>query len=377
MTDEPAPEADENTSFLRSDPFKDSVIVAPQRAKRPHATGETPVTPKRPAATKGGSEGGPSSGEDFDPDCPFCPGNESQTPPEIVAIRPPESPADSAGWSVRVIPNLYPAVSARPEANTPRAASANMADWPGDALHAQKPALGNHEVAIHSPHHHSRLAELPSSQLELAMQTWKLRCQAHRSEGLAITIPIVNEGRAAGASLAHPHAQLFGLEFVPQVITHELAVQAKWQVHNDESLLGQTVAAQVDGPRFVDKEGSLVAWAPWWSSTPYEVWLSSSEPDSSTGAFADSSSIQDAALLLGRVCLRIKEAAGDPALNVVLRDIPHAMSAAGGSDPSQLSTWWHIRVLPRIGIEAGFEAATGIRILTLSPESAAEALRFV
>ena len=117
-------------------------------------------------------------------------------------------------------------------------------------------------------------------------------------------------------------------------------------------------AAEARGPRAVDAEGALVAWCPWASTTPYEVWLAPALPGAAP-AFPEETRLPEVAALLGRVARRIAAAAGDPALNVVLRD----------------DAPWHLRVLPRTSVPAGFEAATGVRILALAPEDAAATLR--
>ena len=42
--------------------------------------------------------------------CPFCPGNEGKTPPEILAYGRNGTGPNSAGWSIRVVPNRFPAL---------------------------------------------------------------------------------------------------------------------------------------------------------------------------------------------------------------------------------------------------------------------------
>ena len=99
---------------LRKDPIIDRwVIIAPERADRPNAL-------VRPRPERDGEP------------CPFCPGNERMTPPELLVHH------DAApGWSVRVVPNRYPAL--RTEIQMSRA---------GNGLFDSIAGVGAHEVVI-------------------------------------------------------------------------------------------------------------------------------------------------------------------------------------------------------------------------------------
>lgn len=338
----------------RVNPFKedgDPVIVAEARASRPHAarshTGTEVLTP--------------DTGVDYDPSCPFCPGNEDATPPEVAAFRPDGSAPDSKGWTVRVVPNKYPALT-RPEGG---AAPDDEIVFSPDDLYDYATAWGLHEVAIHSPAHSGRLSVMTADDLERTMRMWQDRLEAHRDGGWAVTTLVVNEGREAGASLAHPHAQLFATAIVPPVLERELWVQERYHARLGRRLLDDVVTAEWGSDRHVGSGGPLLAWVPYWAEVPYEVWIASREPDSVTGRFADSPHAGDFARLLRRVSRAIAAATGDAALNVVVRDIPHA-----GSHTAR----WYTRITPRTSIAAGFEIATGMRIVTLSPEAAATTL---
>ena len=145
---------------LRRNPVNGKLtIVAPGRAARPsdlHA-----------AAVAGAS----------DP-CPFCAGNERLTPPEVDAVRPDGGAPDTPGWRIRVVPNKYPALA------------------------------GMHEVIVHSPDHEAELEDLGDDGLLEVLEVWRRRIAAQLDAGAVAATLIVNRGPGAGASLAHPHAQL-------------------------------------------------------------------------------------------------------------------------------------------------------------------------
>src|SRR5574337_1843929 len=136
-------------SQLRKDPFdRRWVIVAEERGFRPS------------------DFLAPSSQQSKEPLCPFCPGNESRTPPEVFAIRP-HGPANAAGWQVRVVPNKFPALDLAPAPAQPTAAP-----W------EQREGQGIHEVVIESPNHGMDLDDLPDEQLCKVMKTYIARLQA-------------------------------------------------------------------------------------------------------------------------------------------------------------------------------------------------------
>lgn len=338
----------------RKNPFGQPVIVAEGRAWRPHDS-------RRHTATAG-----PGPLSHHDSSCPFCYGNESETPPELDAFRPAGSPPNSSGWQVRVVPNLYPAfVTALP-----------LEDWHGSPLAKHRPARGSHEIAIHSPDHAGHISALEPGVFARTIEMWQQRLRKHRDDGWALTVLAVNEGREAGASLAHPHAQLLAADTLPTVIEHELDAQRRHRQEYGKPLLTAIVENEHGGPRHIDAEGPLLAWTPYWSARPYEVWIATASPDSPSGALADSPHARELATLLTRVTERIRRVASNPAFNIVVRDVPHQLhQPPPAKEATANATWWHVRILPRTAIAAGFELATAIHIVAISPETTAADLR--
>ena len=164
-----------------------------------------------------GRAGRPGGHFDLDPpppidveNDPFALGHEDRTPPEVYAVRPNGGGPDSPGWTVRVVPNLYPALAPDAPAPEPHA---------NPDLYTAQAAAGHHEVIINAPDPVSSLTDLTAEQVEHAMEAWRQRMRAH--EGCACRHLIVNERREAGASLPHTHAQLYALRFVPAAIARE------------------------------------------------------------------------------------------------------------------------------------------------------------
>ena len=174
--------------------------------------------------------------EDAAETCPFCEEREDRTPPEVWARRPGGGAADSPGWTQRAVPNLYPVLAGGSAES--RAAGQGSADQPEAGLassvdplrsssrarepdmFASMPAVGAHEVIVHSPEHATSLAELSEERFADALAAWRERMRAGAEEASYVHL-IVNEGPDAGASLEHSHAQLYALRFVPAAIARE------------------------------------------------------------------------------------------------------------------------------------------------------------
>ena len=323
-------------SELRVDPLTGlKTIIAAGRAGRPGAGFELdpapPIDPERD---------------------PFAPGHEDQTPPEVHAVRPNGGAPDTPGWSVRVVPNLYPALA--PDAPEPDA------DAHPDLFTAQAPR-GHHEVIVNAPDTVSSLTDLDPGQVEVAMEAWRSRMRAHA--GCACLHLIVNERREAGASLPHTHAQLYALGFVPAAIARERERFTAYATRTmGGNLLGDLVQEEVRRrERIVAIDDEAVAIAPYASRVPFQVMVAPRRP---RARFEDDGPLAAGLLhdALGRLQRRL---GASPPLNLWVRTAPR------GAD----HFCWRIDILPRLTHLAGLELGTGVNLCITAPEQAAAELR--
>ena len=337
---------------LRIDPLTGlRTIVAAERSSRPG--GEPRVEPAPP----------------FDPETdPFLEGHEDRTPPEVFALRPNGGAADTPGWLVRVVPNLYP--SLLPQTATPSSEQVKgdaaledpLASGRGDPqLFTSRPAEGGHEVIVNTPRAAGSLHELTPEELEVAMDAWRQRMRAHGDA--ACLHLIVNEGRPAGASLPHTHAQLYALPFVPAAIARE---RERFTAHSDrtqgrnllEDLLQEEVRRR---ERVVVIDREAVAICPFASRSPYQVQI---VPRAPRPRFEDDGPL--GARLLHDVLGRLAAALGAlPPFNLWVRTAPRGAE----------HFCWRIDLLPRLTNLAGLELGTGLNLNVVAPEAAAERLR--
>jgi UDPglucose--hexose-1-phosphate uridylyltransferase len=330
---------------LRIDPLSGHrTIVAGERSRRPG--GEPTCAPPEPI----------DAGKD-----PFAEGHEDRTPPELYAVRPGGGAPDSPGWTVRVVPNLYPALA--PSPSEPSPAETPQQQRPGSvaALFEALPATGAHEVIVNGPQSVLSLAELPVEQVLAAAEVWRERMRAHGAS--AYLQLIVNERREAGASLPHTHAQLYALDFVPAAVARERERAAAYTTQTmGQNLLGDLVAEEVRrGERIVAIDEEAVLIAPYASRLPFQLMLA---PRTPRPRFQDDGPL-GAALLHDGLSRLARHLGSSPPLNLWVRTAPR------GAD----DFCWRIDVMPRLTHLAGLELSTELNLNIVAPEHAAELLR--
>jgi len=291
-------------------------------------------------------------------ECPLDEGHEDQTPPETWALRTDGGGADSPGWLVRSVPNKYPVLAAGGEQplEDPLASGRGEPD-----LFAVGPATGAHEVIVHSPKHLLGLANLGGEQLGCVLLGWRNRLEAH--DDAAYVHAMVNEGAQAGASLEHSHAQLYALDFVPAAIARE---REHFTAHSTRTtggcLLCDLLQQEVrDRHRIVAVDDDAVLLAPFASRSPYELRI---VPRKHAMSFTEGGELA-AGMLDTAIQMLIATLGSPPPLNLWVRTAPR------GAEHFH----WHIDIVPRLTVLAGFELGTGVNINIFPPERAAKELR--
>lgn len=294
------------------------VLLAPGRSARPHTVVAAPV------------EAAPDS-------CPFCPGHEHETPPEVA--RTGSGAPETPGWRIRVVPNLYPIVG---------------------GPHVTPGASGAHEVVILHPDHTRSLGGLNDREVRELFTVLRDRARVHADAGFAHVQVLVNQGRAAGASIAHPHAQVLAIDFVPPAV---IEVVHRFEDARTNVVLTDAEAGFPQGGRITDDPA--IVWCPWAAASPFETRITA--PDAGP-RFEESSDAALAAVAVAtrRVVTAIEAIHGAVAYNLVVHNGP-----ARGDHPFH----WYVTVAPRVSVVAGFEIGTGLFVNTVTPAAAAELLR--
>jgi UDPglucose--hexose-1-phosphate uridylyltransferase len=321
---------------VRVDPLTGlRAIVAGDRAGRPG--GGLSATPPDP----------------IDPETdPFAEGHEDRTPPELLAVRPSGGPPDSPGWTVRVVPNLYPALT--PDSPEPEPSAK-------PELFRAYPARGEHEVIVNAPQSVLSLADLPAEQVAAAVDVWRERMRAH--DAAAYQHLIVNERREGGASLPHTHAQLYALDFVPAGIARE---RERFGAYATQTMGGNLLADLLQEEvrrreRVVAIDDEAVLLCPYGSRLPFQLML---VPRRGRPRFQDDGPTGAALLREGLLTLQ-RRFGCNPPLNLWVRTAPQ------GAD----HFCWRIDIVPRLTHLAGLELGAGVHLNIVAPEQAAAELR--
>ena len=325
---------------LRRDPVVGRwVIIAPERADRPNALLRSQPEPQGQT-------------------CPFCPGNEAMTPPEVLVHRPPGLERNRPGWTLRVVPNRYPAL--RVETKAARE---------GMGLYDSMSGVGAHEVVIETNQHGRALADFDPQELVSVLRAWQDRIiDLSRDFRLRALFAFKNHGAPAGATLPHSHSQLVALPLVPRALEEEMR-GAKAHFAAKERCIWCDILAQElrDKERVVHEgEGGLVL-SPYAARSPFELAIYPREHRSS---FESSSGqeLQGVADALRVVLRKIDVALEKPAYNLYLHTMPLREAR---------NDWyhWHLELKPVLTQQAGFEWASGCHINPTPPEEAAAFLR--
>ena len=251
--------------------------------------------------------------------CPFCPGAESDTPPEVYRVGGGE--ANKLGWTVRVVPNMFPITDV-------------------------------HEVVIHSPDHHKNIEDLSQAEVEEILKTYINRFNFLKTKGKVFIF--CNQSLSSGASLIHPHSQI---TVVPNGIPAEtLPVQPIVNI--------------------VEQNNSFVSYCPDFSEWTYEMWIReitnnksqiTNELQISNFKDPNETQIKDLAIILQSMLIRLKKV--------------HDASVHYSKKPFGYNFYihpydpWYLRIISRFSERAGFELATGIMVNSVNPKKAANELK--
>ncbi|SDP18807.1 galactose-1-phosphate uridylyltransferase [Desulforhopalus singaporensis] len=327
---------------LRKDPVLGRwIIISKERQKRPT---DFPVEVSR------GSGG-------F---CPLCPGNESFTPPEVYAARPGNSPADSPGWDVRVVPNKYPALVIEGELAKE-----------GVGQFDKMSGIGAHEVVIECPDHDERFSDLSPEKMARVFQAYKERIlDLEKDHRFQYVMVFKNHGQAAGASLEHSHSQLIALPILPRMIVSELEGAKSHFNYKERCIFCDIIRQEIQQEeRVVCQNELFITITPFAPRTPFEMWIL---PKTHRSSYYEMNERELEALselfreTLQRLCGCIK--------NVPYNFVLHTGPLRSGN----LEYYhWHFEIVPKLTSIAGFEWGSGFYINPLPPEEAAAYLRQV
>jgi len=334
---------------FRKDPLTDSwVIMAEERGQRPQDfSEEDPLDEPR----------------EF---CPFEPGNEDMTPPEVYAIRPDSDQRQD--WAVRVVPNKYPALAIEGTLNRE-----------GVGMFDKMNGVGAHEVVIETPEHDLELPDYSAEQIEFVLKAYQDPMKYLRGDRrFRYTLVFKNHRRQAGASLEHPHSQIIALSVTPRRVKEQLNSARKHYREKRRCIFCDILKQELErDERIVMKNQDFVVWSPFAARFPFEMWILPREHSHDYTNITNSKRSQFGSILRKTV-EKLRQALQSPPYNYLINtapnfDTPQSMELAGQTIEDDYH--WHLEIIPRITRIAGFEWGTGFYINPTPPEEAARFLR--
>jgi UDPglucose--hexose-1-phosphate uridylyltransferase len=292
--------------------------------------------------------------------CPFCPGHEGMTPPEVLAYRQNGTGANAPGWDLRVVPNRFPALRVE-----------GTLDRHGEGMFDHMTGIGAHEVVIEHTDHDKTFSTM--TEQEIVRVLWAFRDRVHDLQNdirFRYILLFKNHGAAAGATLEHGHSQLIALPIVPSFVREELDGAKRHFADKERCVFCDIVHQEMSaGRRVIDANADIVALAPYASRVPFETWLL---PRVHSSRYEDAPRhvVESLAGLLKSLVARLDRTLEKPPYNLIIHSAPLREDAGPFFH-------WHVEVMPRISRVAGFEWGSGFYINPTAPEEATDVLRKV
>ncbi len=292
--------------------------------------------------------------------CPFCPGNESLTPPEILAFRPPSAPVNGPGWDLRVIPNKFPALRIEGELNRS-----------GEGLYDRMNGIGAHEVIIETPDHRLTLADFGTDKIASVFRAIHLRLLDLKNDiRFRYIMVFKNFGATAGATLSHSHTQLIALPVIPIRVQMEIEGARSHFNLKERCIFCDILRQESDsGQRLLLANEHFQVLAPYAPRFPFELALFPREHQS---AFEKASEpmLRSLSEILRETLIRIRRALNNPDYNLILHSAPLRNEV-------EAYYHWHIEFMPVLSRVAGFEWGSGFYINPVPPEESIQALKSI
>lgn len=311
------------------------VLIAADRAKRPHEF-------KEPAV-------------DVNARDPFAPEN---IPVDDIVDQFPTETADEyqmpADWRVITIKNKFPFLV------------------PGDEprVHGHiRDGYGFHELVIHSPERDRNIEDFESLQTEYLLQMFIKRYQALAKESHIQHVQIfTNRGPEAGASVVHPHSQIVALPIVPAYIRALIDTAREHAKTSDVGIIDDELETETtNGERVIAETEHFLVYCPFAPHADYHIRILPKRHEHQFAAMTDVE-VTDLAVVLRATYRRLNAVAGVPPYNTYIRTAPV-------HEPNLDGFRWHVDIIPHLSTPGGLELSTGLEVVTVPPELAAEKLR--
>jgi UDPglucose--hexose-1-phosphate uridylyltransferase len=295
-------------------------------------------------------------------ECPFCPGNERLTPPEIAAYRP--DGGDAASWSVRVIPEADPYF--RIEMPIVRE---------GIGLYDTISPRGATELIIESPRHDDTPATLPAAQWEQVLWMYAERIRDLKRDVSIRDLLITRRYRKPGSRLTHPYSRLMAIPIIFDEVRRKLDEAREYYQYKRRCVYCDMLRQEVvSGERVILATEHFVGFVPYAARGPFEIWLL---PRQHAAAYEESLTpelVADLGAVVSGCFRALAERLDDPSVEMTLYGSPNRSSRVLPGEWSTVADdyHWHVEITPK---PERLNRVGGIYVSDTTPEAAAEHLR--
>ncbi len=298
-----------------------------------------------------------------DAECPFCPGNEASTPPEIVAYRKEGSAPNTPGWQVRVVPEPDPYF---------------RVEWElvreGVGLYDKITPRGASELIIESPSHDDTPATMGPDQLERVLWMYRDRLEDLKRDTKIRDILITRRYRKPGSRLSHPYARVTAIPVIFDDVRRELRESREYYEYKRRCLFCDILRQELaDDERVVRLTPFFLAVIPYAARSPFETWILPRQHSCAYETLSPEAAADLARLLTG--CFgAVATGLGDPSFELALHTAPNLRAKILQDEWATISDdyHWHLEIViqPERANRVG-----GIAINEVPPEEAARRLR--
>ncbi|MFX1513751.1 MAG: galactose-1-phosphate uridylyltransferase [Promethearchaeota archaeon] len=326
---------------LRQNPITfEWVIIAPEREKRPFNHRKTKIKPKL---------------EEYDPKCPFCPGNNVEIPLQAFSMKCSGQEAPIV-FSFR---NKYPALISNP----------NHLEEETNGYFHKIEGFGFHEVIVENPKHNLTFGTYNDEEAFLVVKAYHERCsKIYEDRRISYVTIFQNHGKEAGASLSHPHSQLIGTPFVPTRVQTRQKTASEFYKENQTCIVCNLIQKELEvKKRVICETSSFLVISPFAARDPFETWIIPKIHHTSFNMI-DEKELESLGAILNLTLGKLKFGLNDPDYNLIFRSAPI-------KEKAEEYYHWYIEIFPRLRKTAGFEIGSGIYVNTSIPEQNAKLLR--
>lgn len=297
--------------------------------------------------------------------CIFCEGNETSTPPEIIAIRKENSLPNGPGWHTRVIPNPRPVL--RIEGDLDRR---------GIGIYDRMNSIGANELILEGPEHEKRAEDYGVEQMLKVLTLYRMRlADLEKDPRMRYVLICKNSGRGSGALYSHPHSEITATPIIPKLLKDELDSAKQFYSYKERCIFCDIMNEELRlVERIIAVSSHFVAFCPYAPKFPFEFWIM---PKRHYCAFQDirDDELNDLSQLMTTMLKKLRAVLSEPPFHYVLHTAPNRIPRRDHWHTLGDDFHWHLEVAPRLVRFSGLEWGSEFYVLTTSPEDAAKYLK--